>query len=109
MYTGVDVATIRNNLASVYEALGRYEEAEKLIRQALETDREMLDPSHPNIANDLLNLGYVQHQQGKVVEAEESFAESLNISEQVKTIIVHRYMAFPYILTSSDCRQLSYL
>ena len=41
-------ATSCNNLAGLYRAMGRYEEAESLFKQAVEILTAALGPDHPN-------------------------------------------------------------
>ena len=47
-------ATTLNNLASVYEAQGRYAQAEPLYKRALAIREKALGPDHPDVAQSLL-------------------------------------------------------
>ena len=49
-------ATRLNNLATLMMETGRYEEAEPLVRQAVEIGRETLGDGHPSYAIWLINL-----------------------------------------------------
>jgi tetratricopeptide (TPR) repeat protein len=51
-----DVAMSLNNLASLYEAQGRYPDAEPLYKQSLAILEKLLGKDHPNIATSLSNL-----------------------------------------------------
>jgi len=51
-----DLATRLNNLAVLYESLGRYSEAEPLYEQAIEIDKRSLPQDHPSLATHLNNL-----------------------------------------------------
>ncbi len=42
--------------AALYQAQGKYAEAEPLYKRALAIDEKALGPEHPNVANDLSNL-----------------------------------------------------
>jgi tetratricopeptide (TPR) repeat protein len=48
--------TSLNNLAALYQAQGRYGEAEPLYKEALQGKRETLGPRHPNTLQSLNNL-----------------------------------------------------
>ena len=52
-----DVAQSCNNLAELYRALGRYDEADALHRRALEIREQRFGPDHPEVAQTLNNLG----------------------------------------------------
>jgi CHAT domain-containing protein len=47
------------NLAEVHSAMGHFEEAEAVHRNALEIRRKVLGPSHPDVAQSLQNLAWV--------------------------------------------------
>ena len=51
-----DVATSLNNLALLYESMGRYAEAEPLFRHSLEIREKRLGPDRPAVATSLNNL-----------------------------------------------------
>ena len=52
-----------NNLAELYRAQGRYEEAELFQKRAILIDEEALGQDHPALATDLNNLGLIYHDQ----------------------------------------------
>ena len=72
-------ATQLNNLASVVNAQGRFEEAEGLFREALAIDRATIGERHPEYATHLNNLASVVREQGRLEEAEGLFREALEI------------------------------
>lgn len=43
-----DFAQSLNNLAGLYDSMGRYEQAEPLYQQDLEVFRQVLGPNHPH-------------------------------------------------------------
>jgi hypothetical protein len=47
------VAKALNNLASLYEALGKYSEAEPLYKRSLAIMEKALGPNHPDVATTL--------------------------------------------------------
>ncbi|TLY36413.1 MAG: tetratricopeptide repeat protein [Nitrospirae bacterium] len=49
------MATDLNNLASLYDTMGRYAEAEPLYRRALAIDEKVLGVEHHNVLTDLQN------------------------------------------------------
>jgi tetratricopeptide (TPR) repeat protein len=53
----------------VFEAQGRYEEAEPLYRRALAIDEVAYGPNHANVAADLTNLAVLFRKTNRVNEA----------------------------------------
>ena len=51
------VATSLNDLATLYQAQGKYAEAEPLYKRALAIREKALGPEHPDFALSLDNLG----------------------------------------------------
>nr|WP_276611760.1 tetratricopeptide repeat protein [Thiorhodococcus mannitoliphagus] len=51
-----NVAAILNSLGNLYEAQGRYTEAEPLQKRALALREETLGPKHPDVAMSLSNM-----------------------------------------------------
>ena len=70
-----------NNLAHLYERLGRYGEADKLFQRAIEIWEKSLGPKHPYLATALLNLGSVYADEERFEEAEALYKRSLGIRE----------------------------
>src|SRR5262249_30712138 len=62
-------ATSINNLASLYNAQGRYAEAEPLYKRALAIGEKALGPEHPTVALSLNNLAALYNVQGRYAEA----------------------------------------
>ena len=50
------MANSLNNLAGLYQAMGRYAEAEPLYRRSLEIREKQLGADHPDVATSLNNL-----------------------------------------------------
>ncbi len=77
------LATSLNNLALLYQARGKYAEAEPLQRRSLTIREKVLGPQHPNVATSLNNLAGLYQDQGKYAEAEPLQRRSLTILEKV--------------------------
>ncbi len=68
-----------NNLALVYHAQDRYDEAEPVYQRAITITERALGPDHPNLAASLGNLAELYRTQKKYVEAEPLYREALAI------------------------------
>src|SRR5262249_36276812 len=71
-----------NNLAIVYQAQGKYTEAEGLFKRALAIRETALGASHRDVGQTLNNLAIVYQAQGKYTEAEGLFKRALAIREK---------------------------
>ena len=80
---GNEYATALNNLATVYNDTGRYEDAEPLLEEALSIHRRVLGADHPNTAGSLNNLAALYRAQGRYAEAAPLYKEALEIVERV--------------------------
>ena len=78
-----DFATSLNNLAVLYYATGRYEQAEPLYQQALEIRRQVLGEQHPDFASSLNNLAGLYDSTGRYEQAEPLYQQALEIRRQV--------------------------
>ena len=58
------MATSLNNLAGLYQAQGKYAEAEPLYQRALAIWEKALGPEHPDVATSLNNLAALYQAQG---------------------------------------------
>ncbi|MBH8576113.1 tetratricopeptide repeat protein, partial [Nostocaceae cyanobacterium CENA369] len=72
-----ELATSLNNLASLYDSQGRYNEAEPLYIQALALTRKLLGEEHPSVASSLNNLALLYYSQGRYSEAEPLYIQAL--------------------------------
>ena len=59
-----------NNLGVLYQAQGRYSEAEPLYKRALAASERVLGPEHPDTLRSVNNLGVLYQAQGRYSEAE---------------------------------------
>jgi tetratricopeptide (TPR) repeat protein len=71
-----------NNLAALYDAMGRYPEAEPLYVRSLSIYEQQLGADHPNTATSLNNLAELYRAMGRYPEAEPLYVRSLSIREQ---------------------------
>lgn len=69
------------SLGVLYRYLNRFDEAERLIRVALDAREKVLPPNHPLIADALYNLAATYRWQGRCAEAEPLLRRALPIRE----------------------------
>jgi len=75
-------ASVLNTLATVYVALEKYDEAERLYRRAMAIREKILGEDHPDVAHILTNLSLVYSLQRKFGEAEGVLRRALKIQER---------------------------
>jgi tetratricopeptide (TPR) repeat protein len=73
------VAGSLNNLAELYQAQGKYSQAEPLYQRSLAIVERAVGPEHPNVATSLNNLARLYQAQGKYSQAEPLYQRSLAI------------------------------
>src|SRR5436305_1300206 len=78
-----DMATSLDNLATLYQYQGKYDEAEPLFQRSLTIREKVLGPDHPDAAESLNNLALLYQDQGKYDEAEPLYQRALAIYEKV--------------------------
>jgi tetratricopeptide (TPR) repeat protein len=76
------LATSLNNLAELYRAQGKLQEALPLYQRALAIWEKALGPNHPDVAQSLNNLAALYEAQGKLQEALPLYQRSLAIAEK---------------------------
>ena len=74
-----DYAASLNNLALLYDAMGRHAEAEPLYKQAMEICRTALGEQHPDYATSLNNLAALYVAMGRHAEAEPLSKQAIEI------------------------------
>ena len=77
------IACSLNNLASLLENIGQYEEAEYFYEQALQIRQELLGEEHSDVAESLINLGGLYYNLGQYKEAEPLFEQGLQITRKL--------------------------
>jgi tetratricopeptide (TPR) repeat protein len=75
--TSPEAAELWNNLALVYEALGRYKEAAHLLETALKANLQHFGEAHPTVATRRSNLALVYQDLGRYKEAAEQLETAL--------------------------------
>jgi len=78
-----NVEVMKQNLAFIYMGLGRYDEAEHLFKQILETDEALVGPNDPEVARSLINLARLYNKMGRDDEAESMRNRALAIYTKV--------------------------
>src|SRR5919199_545529 len=78
-----DLSTSLNELAELYYAQGRYEQAEPLYVQALELRKRLVGDNHPDMAMSLSNLAGLYYYQGRFEEAEPLFLQALELRKRL--------------------------
>jgi eukaryotic-like serine/threonine-protein kinase len=74
-----DFGASLSELANCHFYAGHYDISESLNQRAFEIDRRLYGERHPNVANDLINLGAIQQEKGNPVEAERYYRQALDI------------------------------
>ena len=67
-------------LSGLYQATGRYDKAEQLLRRSLEINEAMLGKDHPDVADNLASLAGLYARSGqwdKVTAASNDLADTL--------------------------------
>lgn len=83
------VASVYNNLGSLYYTAGFPDEAKKMFGEGLAIREKILGPSHPDVAQSLSNIATARHELGDNVSALLDFERALRILEaniQEKTV-----------------------
>ena len=76
------VATGLNNLAGLYQAQGRYGEAEPLFMRSLAIDEKALAPEHPEVATSFENYSALLRETGRTSEADKMAARAKAIRDK---------------------------
>jgi tetratricopeptide (TPR) repeat protein len=70
------------NLAQLYKSMGRYEQAEPLMKEAMRIDKESLGENHPAYGRDLNNLALLYQDMGRYEQAEPLMKEAMRIDKE---------------------------
>jgi serine/threonine-protein kinase len=74
-------AELYQTLGTLYENVGKLDEADRLLNLALTERRSLFGPDHPQVAESLVSLGLLRDNQGRLPEAERSVREGLAIAK----------------------------
>jgi non-specific serine/threonine protein kinase/serine/threonine-protein kinase len=77
-------ATLLQAMGQVYSGLGLNDDAESMMQQALSTRRSLLGDDHPEIADTLHGLAFVDYGRGDFAEAEEKLRATIEIMQSVE-------------------------
>ncbi|MCH7603301.1 MAG: tetratricopeptide repeat protein, partial [Planctomycetes bacterium] len=75
--------SLSHRLADMISHQGRYDEAEPLLVEALETDKRNLGDEHPSTLTSMFRLAVLYNNQGRYNEAEQLYLETLEIQKRV--------------------------
>jgi serine/threonine-protein kinase len=70
-------ARLLDQIGDIYRKLGRFDRAEPLLREALDTRRRLFGDKHTEVTASLYSLGSLLYNQGKYVQAETLQQEAL--------------------------------
>lgn len=79
----VDDAGLMNDMASALIAAGKLEEAEKILRRALEINKATRPPTDPQTTTIVANLGSLLSQEGRYSEAEPFLWEAMTMDQRL--------------------------
>jgi eukaryotic-like serine/threonine-protein kinase len=74
-----DLSASMSELANCYFYSANYSVSDSLNQKILAMDRKLYGDRHPHVANDLINLGAIQHEWGHFTEAERYYRQALDI------------------------------
>jgi eukaryotic-like serine/threonine-protein kinase len=77
----VELAATLTALASTHFYAGRLDRSDEINRRVLDMDRTLYGNAHPNVADDLINLGASQTSRGNHAAAGRYYREALDILE----------------------------
>ena len=80
--SGEDTVLTMGTLASELHTQGMYDEAEPLLREVLEVDRETLGSRHPVTIASASNLGLLLKDKGDIAAAEPLFREAVEVTRE---------------------------
>lgn len=75
-------AEMYQTLGSIYEKLGKFEQADTMLGSALERRKSVSGPDNPEVADGLVSLGLLRLDQGRVADAEKLVREGLAMNRR---------------------------
>jgi eukaryotic-like serine/threonine-protein kinase len=75
-------AELYQTLGSIYQKLGKFDQADSLLRSALDERRSLFGADHREVADSLVALGLLRADQAKLEEAERLVREGLAMSKR---------------------------
>jgi len=77
------LAALKATIGATYRELALYDEAEPLLRSALDIQRSTLGPAHVELARSLNSMGMLHEQTGDFQTAESLFREALSVARSL--------------------------
>lgn len=101
-------AAVKNTIGYTYMELGRYEEAEPLLKSALEVRKTRLGEKHPETLDSMFNLAalYIRHK-NRYLEAQLLLKNTLEMRQRVlgeehpETLTAMKELAYVYMVQGS--------
>ena len=75
-------AELYGTLGSIYQKLGKYDQADSLLQKALNHRKSLFGPDSPQVAESLVALGLLRSDQAKLDAAEKLVREGLEIDQR---------------------------
>ncbi|MBZ5599014.1 MAG: serine/threonine-protein kinase [Acidobacteriia bacterium] len=75
-------AELYETLGKIYQKLGKFDQADALLRSALDQRKKLLGPSNPEVAESEVALGLLRADQARYEEAEQLVREGLEMSRR---------------------------
>jgi len=75
-------AELYANLGAIYQKLGKYDQAEALLRSALEARKSLFGLDSAEVAENLVALGLLRSEQGHMEEAEQLVRQALKMDQR---------------------------
>ena len=76
-------ATLMNTIGNVYESLGLFDSAARLLEKSLDTRLALFGRDHADVAESMLSLAVLQYDRSNYAEAEPLYRESLAIRRRL--------------------------
>jgi len=78
-----EMLTFLNNLGVFYQSRQRFDEAESIFKQVIESKLELFGPGSPNTSGTTINLAYIYVEQGKLSEAYSMLENAIAVLDQL--------------------------
>ncbi|MGO8788308.1 MAG: tetratricopeptide repeat protein [Terriglobia bacterium] len=76
-------AELYQTLGNLYQNLGKFDQADKMLNSALTLRKSHFGPEHPQVAESLVALGLLRDEQGQLPEAERMVREGLAMTKRL--------------------------
>ena len=75
------INAVKQNLAAIYQQTLRYDKAELLLKEVLDSDRKIIGEKHPDFAISLQNLAALYQMKGNFEKARELYLRALEVDK----------------------------